>query len=284
MKFLTFDIEDWFHILDNPLTKRPEQWETFPKRVDIGLDKILELCSKHKCTGIFFCLGWVADKYPELILKIHNAGHLIGSHGYAHQLIYEQSREAFKNDILKSIDSITTITKEPIKVYRAPGFSITKDCLWAFDVLAECGIHYDFSVFPATRSHGGLKLLPYSKPYKIITREGHELIEFPINIKTFFFTPFVFSGGGYFRITPLLLLNRLFRNEKYIMTYFHPRDFDPVQPIIPGLNTIRKFKSYYGLTRTYDKLSALMEFHKFDDFNQLKLSNYEVISIESLMT
>lgn len=265
MKFLTFDIEDWFHILDNPKTKYPYQWELFPKRIDIGVDIILELCSRHKVKGVFFCLGWIAEKYPEVVLKIHKAGHIIGTHGYAHQLVYEQNKEEFRRDILKSINIIESITGEKVDAYRAPGFSITKKCLWAFDILVECGIRYDSSIFTTSRAHGGLKDIEISEPFNLITLKGSKIIELPISTQSFIGKKFAFSGGGYFRITPFLLLRRWFKNANYVMTYFHPRDFDSQQPMIPGLNFIRIFKSYYVIPEAKMKLDHLIYENTFQN-------------------
>lgn len=263
MKFLTFDIEDWFHILDNPQTKYPEQWDFFPKRIHIGLDIILDLCAKYEIKATFFCLGWIAEKYPEQIKKIQSAGHEIGTHGYAHQLVYEQTENEFRQDLEKSIALLKSITGKEICAYRAPGFSITKDCLWAFDVLAECGIKYDSSVFPASRAHGGLKEITEFKPYLLKTLKGNTLIEYPISAKTVFNTPVIFGGGGYFRLLPLPLLSKWFEQSEYVMTYFHPRDFDQNQPNIPGLNSVRKFKAYFGINRTKQKLDTIIASNLF---------------------
>ena len=263
MKFLTFDIEDWFHILDNPQTKYPKQWESFPKRIHIGLDIILDLCAKYEIKATFFCLGWIAEKYPEQIKKIQSAGHEIGTHGYAHQLVYEQTENEFRQDLEKSIALLKSITGKEICAYRAPGFSITKDCLWAFDVLAECGIKYDSSVFPASRAHGGLKEITEFKPYLLKTLKGNTLIEYPISAKTVFNTPVIFGGGGYFRLLPLPLLSKWFEQSEYVMTYFHPRDFDQNQPNIPGLNSFRKFKAYFGINKTKKKLETIIESNFF---------------------
>lgn len=274
MKFLTFDIEDWFHILDNPETKYPNQWGAFPKRVDIGLDIILDLCSKYEVKATFFCLGWIAEKYPEEIRKIQRRGHDIGTHGYAHQLVYEQTEEEFRRDLKKSILLLNAITGEEITAYRAPGFSITKDCLWAFDVLSECGIKYDSSVFPASRAHGGLKEITEFEPYKLKTLKGNTLIEYPISAKTVLNIPIIFGGGGYFRLIPSHILRRWFAQSAYVMTYFHPRDFDKNQPNIPGLTPLRKFKAYYGINSTKKKLDTIIASNSFNlSLTEAELTN-----------
>ena len=77
---------------------------------------------------------------------------------------------------------------------------------------------------------------------------------------------FVFSGGGYFRLLPEWYLKKLFKSQDYVMTYFHPRDFDAGQPMIPGLTRFRKFKSYTGLSKTFSKLDNTLPY--FYEFSQ----------------
>ena len=180
------------------------------------------------------------------------------------ELVYEQTEDEFRRDLKKSISLLKSITGEDVIAYRAPGFSITKDCLWAFDVLTECGIKYDSSVFPASRAHGGLKEISVFQPYRLVALNGNHLIEFPIATKTILRKPFVFGGGGYFRMAPHFILHKWFRESAYVMTYFHPRDFDIGQPSIPGLSYLRRFKAFYGIRKTLVKLEAVIKSENFN--------------------
>ena len=141
-------------------------------------------------------------------------------------------------------------------------FRLQKKNLWAFEVLHRLGIENDCSVFPASRAHGGIpeysSACPSSIKYGNVT-----LNSLPINTSKILGKNIVYSGGGYFRLLPLWYLRRRFSNDNYIMTYFHPRDFDPHQPMVPGLGIIRKFKSYVGLSRAYSKLESLLKEHQF---------------------
>jgi peptidoglycan-N-acetylglucosamine deacetylase len=49
------------------------------------------------------------------------------------------------------------------------------------------------------------------------------------------------------------------------MTYFHPRDFDPGQPLLKGLPLVRRFKSYYGLSGALEKVRRLLAEFPFTD-------------------
>ena len=263
MRILTFDIEDWFHVLDNLETASEAEWARFPSRLEAGLSRILDLLDRHGQNATFFVLGWIAREYPDALVEIHRRGHEIGTHSDMHGLVYKMSQEAFESDLRRSIDAIAEVTGERPVCYRAPGFSITESCTWAFDILAENGIHTDCSVFPTMRGHGGLPSFPTGTPCLVETRKGNMLKSFPISFVRLGRARVIFSGGGYFRIVPAFALQQLFKGPEYIMTYFHPRDFDPDQPMIPGLSRVRRFKSYVGLKTALAKLEALIEQHDF---------------------
>jgi polysaccharide deacetylase family protein (PEP-CTERM system associated) len=261
LRILTFDIEEWFHILDHDATRDERSWEHFEPRLEKNLDRILELLEKHQQPATFFCLGWVSRKFPHLIKKIDAAGYEIASHSDMHQLAYEQTREEFTEDLKRSIGSLSELTGKKVRIYRTPGFSVTDRNPWVFEALAEQGIEVDCSVFPASRAHGGLESYASDRPSLIETKVG-VLREFPINL---FAGKIIFSGGGYFRLLPYPILSELFERSEYIMTYFHPRDFDPEQPMIPGLSPLRRFKSYYGLSGALKKLDRLLSSMNFVD-------------------
>ena len=273
MRFITFDIEDWFHILDHPETANPSSWDKFESRIDHGVGLILDLMDKHDLKGTFFCLGWIAEKHPHIIKRIDDAGHHIGTHSYHHQLAYQQTENEYREDLSDSIKILSDLTGKTVDAYRAPGFSIKESNLWAFDVMAEEGIKYDSSVFPANRAHGGLPQFTTDQPCMVITKKGYEIIELPMNTASLLGQKFVFSGGGYFRLLPEWYLKKLCKSQEYVMTYFHPRDFDADQPMIPGLSNLRKFKSYTGIKNTSNKLSSIIEKNTFNGLKTTDLSS-----------
>jgi polysaccharide deacetylase family protein (PEP-CTERM system associated) len=267
MKILTFDIEDWFHILDNKKTQTPLEWSNFDSRIHLSMDLIYDILNKTDYSATFFVVGWMAEKYPEIIREISNRGFEIGSHTHLHQLAYNQDRKIFRNDVEKSIKTLEDCIGKEVTSFRAPGFSITRNNKWAFEVLHELGITKDSSVFPAGRSHGGLPSYNKAIP-SIIDYNGITLKEFPINTQNFFGKPFIFSGGGYFRLLPYNIIKNWTRHSDYIMTYFHPRDFDIEQPIVPGLSYSRRFKSYVGIKKCKPKLEQWLSDFDFIDLNQ----------------
>lgn len=275
LRILTFDIEDWFHILDNPDTKEVSDWSKFESRLDRNMDLIFNILEEQNQKATFFVVGWIAENHPEQIKRIVDAGHEIGSHTHYHQLIYEQSPKAFDNDLKKSIDTLEQITGRKVKSFRAPGFSLTSKTPWAFESMLNNGIEFDCSIFPASRSHGGFQEFGIAKP-ALVEYAGMSIKEFPINTIKIFGSEIIFSGGGYFRLFPYSAIKKFTNKSEYVMTYFHPRDFDADQPMVPGLNPLRKFKSYYGLSKTRVKLQKWINDFEFIDLSAAdKIINWE---------
>ena len=285
MKLLTFDIEDWFHLLDTDAVKPIEFWSQYESRVEENTEYILNVLKAKNLRGIFFILGWIAENYPRLVDRIHNDGHIIGTHSYAHGLVYEQSLTEFKSDLKRSMRIISQITQQPTIHYRAPGFSITQETPWVFDALAECGIHYDFSVFNAKRTHGGFTNGDFRSPFIINTAYG-EITEFPLSYIKIYQLKLVYSGGGYFRLLPISFINQFCRFAEYSNFYFHPRDIDPSQPRLQGLGLRRHFKSYVGLRSAKNKFENLLSSHEFTDpksIYKLNRSRMKKINCEELL-
>lgn len=264
MNILTFDIEEWFHILDNDSTRTEQEWAGYERRLEKNVNRIVELLDKRKLKATFFCLGWVAREYPWVVRNIVDQGHEIACHSDRHQLVYEQSRHEFVEDLRQSINSIEDVTGSKVISYRAPGFSIGEENTWAFEEIMANGIEVDCSVFPAKRAHGGFASYGLAKP-SWIEVEGMRLKEFPINLFSFGGHPIIFSGGGYFRLIPYRGIRWLMHRSDYVMTYFHPRDFDVSQPVIKELGLARKFKSYYGVGKAFNKLERLLTDFAFID-------------------
>ena len=262
MHILTFDIEEWFHILDNDSTKTEKEWSNYEYRLDANMDRIFELLDRQNQKATFFCLGWVAREFPHILKKIDNMGFDIATHSDKHQLVYEQSKDEFRQDLELSINSIEDSIGKKVTAYRAPGFSVMEKNKWMFEELIKQGIEVDCSIFPAQRSHGGFESYGAAQP-SILDLNGLKLKEFPINLFQFMGKNMIFSGGGYFRLLPYPIIKYMMNNSKYVMTYFHPRDFDATQPMIDELSAFRKFKSYYGLNKSFSKLEKLITDFKF---------------------
>lgn len=232
MYILTFDVEEWFHLLDNDSTRSEAEWGRYPARIYENMKRIFRILDDTDTKATFFVIGWIARAYPDLVRRIAEK-YEIGSHTMSHQLVWQQNRMAFKEDVSSSIKLLEDITGKPVRYFRAPGFSIRNSEAWAFEVIRECGV--DCSVFPAHHAHGGIPSYGKAVP-SIISHDGMIIKEFPICTKEIGGRHIIFSGGGYFRLFPYWLI-RKWAEEKseYMISYIHPRDLDAGQPMIREL-------------------------------------------------
>lgn len=282
MFILTFDLEEWFHILDIGSLEDNKRWDSFETRIYQSTYRIVETLKKNNLTATFFVLGWIAEKYPDLVRLISDLGHEIGSHSLNHILVYKTSQKVFRQDLKKSIDIIHNITNKKVRAFRAPGFSIKKDTSWAFEILAEEGIEIDSSVFPASRGHGGIKNFPIDHPFRIRVN-GRIIKEFPINVFRVGNYKIPFSGGGYFRAIPSKAIVYFSNRSDYFISYFHPREFDPDQPVIHELPLIRRFKSYYGLKKFSQKFERIIKKYDFMDlYTAERILNWDELPLMTM--
>ena len=157
---LSIDVEDWFQVSAFAPHIDRADWDRLPCRVERNVDRLLELLAGSRARATFFTLGWIAERYPQLVRRIHAAGHEVASHGYGHLRASEQSREQFRNDIRSARALLEDQAGAPVRGYRAPSFSIGRDNLWAFDELAEAGYRYSSSVYPVAHDHYGMPEAP----------------------------------------------------------------------------------------------------------------------------
>jgi len=279
MRILTIDVEEWYHILDHQSTKTHKEWSRFESRINENMDKIFEVLDQYGYKATFFCVGWIAKKYPSIIKRIKGLGYEIGSHSHMHQLVYEMNPKIFAQDLSESIMTLEDLSGSRIRYFRAPGFSITTSSSWVFDVLAQHNIDVDCSVFPASRAHGGMPSYGRAVP-SIVSVNGIKIKELPINSASFFGVPMIFSGGGYFRLLPYPIIKALTNKSTYMMTYLHPRDLDAGQPIINDLSSLRKFKSYVGLKTAEGKLRKWLSDFDFIDIGEAEnLIDWDTVPI-----
>lgn len=273
MNILTFDIEDWYNC---DFISEDFNWDKYEVRIYEGVNRILDELDIHDQKGTFFCLGWLADKHPKIIEEIDRRGHEIGCHSYQHQLSFRFDREGFRKDTLKAKNKIENTIGKEISLFRAPGFSITQNNIWALEELFDMGFEIDCSLFPAKHDYGGIPNYGKAVPKRIKLPSGNIIKEFPISIESVLGKNIVFSGGGFFRLFPYFFIKKWTRKSDYIMTYFHPRDFDPNQPVLKELPTLRRFKSYIGLSTAFKKFRKYLDDFVFIDIKTAdKLIDWE---------
>jgi len=266
----TVDVEDYYQVSAFSEQVDPKTWDDYESRVVENTHRILRMLDDHDIQATFFVLGWVADRHPRLVRDIQMSGHEIGVHSFWHRCVYDMTPDEFREDLLQSVKVVEEITGEPVKAYRAPSFSITADSLWALDVLAECGIQYDSSIFPVYHDTYGI---PSAErfPHRI-EREAGTLWEFPPSVYPLWKFNLPVSGGGYFRLYPsrmsLQWLQRINNTEQQpFLFYIHPWELDPDQPRLPG-SLKSRFRHYQNLRSTAPKLERLLSTFQFGTLSQ----------------
>jgi polysaccharide deacetylase family protein (PEP-CTERM system associated) len=265
-QLFTVDVEESFHASAiEPFVPRA-QWSHCPSRVERGVDHLLQLMDQHGARGTFFTLGVVAERTPEVVRRIADAGHEIASHGWSHRRVTALSTEEFRSEIARSRDLLSGITGKPVVGFRAPNFSITPTCDWAFDVLIEEGYQYDSSVFPSRRTGRG-----FANKVQRIRRAAGELVEVPMTSAAFGALQIPAGGGAWFRLLPYHLSRRALkqaaaRGEPGVF-YIHPWEMDAEQPRLP-LNARTRVRHYGGLAQVRTRLNRLLSEFSFVSIEQ----------------
>lgn len=264
---LTVDVEDYFQVEAFAGYVHRESWDQWPCRVVENTERVLDLLERHQAKATFFFLGWVAARFPKLLRQVHARGHELACHGYWHRTIYSLTPEGFRKDTRLAKHVIEDAGGTTVIGYRAPSWSITRECVWALDILAEEGFVYDSSVYPA---YHDLYDLPGARrfPYIHACRNGLKLREYPPATLRFLGTNFPVASGGYLRICPAVYTEMAFRvyEKKYgerVIVHLHPWELDPEQPKISAklLSGLRHYMNLGGMSA---KLSALLGRHKFE--------------------
>ena len=199
---LSIDVEEHFQVHAFSQWIRPEDWAGHTSRVAGNTKRLLALLGRYDVRATFFVVGWVAERHPELIQQIADMGHEIGSHSYWHKLVYEQTPNEFAEDLDRSLEAIThAVPNVTIAGYRAPSFSITKETLWAQDILLDHGLKYDSSIFPVSMHHR----YGIGDASRFAHRLSSGLWEFPMSTVSLAKRNLPVAGGGYFRLYPLWL-------------------------------------------------------------------------------
>ena len=268
---LTIDVEDYFQVSAFAPYIRRDEWDQRECRVERNVQRILELLAHKGISATFFTLGWVAERYPQLVRDIVAGGHELASHGYGHERASDLSRTAFTQDVTRAKQLLEDLGGAPVLGYRAPSFSIGTGNLWAFDVLAAAGYQYSSSVYPIKHDHYGMPDSP-----RFAYRLSNGLLEVPVTTLRLMNRNLPSSGGGYFRLLPYALsrwmLRRVNREDgEAAVFYFHPWEIDPGQPRVAGIDARTRFRHYVNIARTEGRLQSLMDDFRWGRMDQIFL-------------
>lgn len=272
---MTIDVEDYFQVSAFARHIPREHWDHLPCRVERNVERILALLEQHRTKATFFTLGWVAERYPQLIRRIVEEGHELASHGYAHLRASDQTPAEFGEDVGKAKRILEDTSGVEIKGYRAPSFSISETNMWAMDVLASTGYRYSSSVYPIRHDHYGM---PDAPRFAFRPRGQAGLLELPATTVQILGRNIPAAGGGYFRLMPYpissWLIRRVHRGDKApCIFYFHPWEIDPAQPRQSGVGLKTRFRHYVNLKHMEHKLDALLRDFKWDRMDRVFLEN-----------
>jgi polysaccharide deacetylase family protein (PEP-CTERM system associated) len=257
---LTFDVEDWFHSENVRAKCPPESWDGLDQRVEIGMRVIMDMLARDQIRGTFFILGWIAERYPQLVKEIAAAGHEVASHGYGHIMPVKQSLIEVRDDLVRAKEILENMTGKAVHGYRAPCFGIDDARL---QLVFQTGHSYDssFNPFGAHDRYGKLADFEGSpRPGLLKVRGGG--LELPMPIVKVAGLTLPISGGGWFRLYPGAMFRQLAHSwaqeHGFFILYLHPWEFDPAQPRMPIRRSFA-FRNYVNLHRTGDRLERLIQ-------------------------
>jgi polysaccharide deacetylase family protein (PEP-CTERM system associated) len=267
---LTIDLEDWFQVSNLEHIIPYDRWaECLPRLVDNTL-RLLDILASADVKATFFVLGWNASRFPPLVQEIRAAGHEIGSHGFAHRCVFDQTPESFTADLDLATDAIGAACGQRPECYRAPSFSVTPRSVWALDAIRSRGFTVDSSVFPIFHERYGFMSAP-RLPRRVRLNGHADLLEAPPSTIRLWGRNYPFAGGAYFRILPQrvveLLCGILNRRGEPVIFYLHPWELDPDIPRF-RLSPFRRYRSYVHLDQTADRLARLLRRFKFGPLSQ----------------
>jgi polysaccharide deacetylase family protein (PEP-CTERM system associated) len=276
---MSVDVEDYFHVSVFDGIVPRTQWAQMESRVCANTTRLLDLFAEFNVRSTFFVLGWVAERYPELVKTIADRGHEIASHGYAHRLIYDQTPAAFREDVRKAKRLLEDASGCAVLGYRAPSYSITPRSLWALDILIEEGYGYDSSIFPIRHDRYGIPVSPRD-PFPI-ERDGGTLMEVPGSTVRVGPLNLPIAGGGYFRLLPyqwtrwgIARLNTV--EQQAAVFYIHPWEIDPEQPRLHA-GWLGRLRHYRNLDQTEARLRALLTDFRFSTVGSLLRAGAQVM-------
>lgn len=273
MNLLTLDIEEWY--LEKILHGggRVFRYQQF----DDTFARVLDELDDCGIKATFFCVGKLATDFPLVVREIARRGHEVGCHSNEHTWLNKMTEEELRKDTKEAVNSLQDVSGQKVTSFRAPAFSITPQNKWAVNVLVDCGIESDASIFPTGRDYGGYKGFPQDTPC-IISHNGAKLKEYPICLTTVLGKTMAYSGGGFFRLLPYRLVSKTMKGRDYNICYFHLNDLINQRIAFmsktsyedyfkePGTlknRLVRYAKSNVGNGDAYGKLTKLLREHDF---------------------
>lgn len=272
---ISIDVEDYFQVSAFEHHIPRQDWPTLECRVEANMERILELLNIRGIKATFFVLGWIAERYPQIVRSIVAGGHELASHGYQHQRVFNLTPDEFRQDISRTKGLLEDLGSVSVIGYRAPSYSIGEQNLWAHEVLDSVGYQYSSSIYPIAHDHYGM---PSASRFIYSPIETSTFLEIPITTTDLMGKRWPAGGGGYFRLFPYAIsqwmVQRVNEHDKMpCIFYFHPWEIDPGQPRQKGISLKTRFRHYVNLNRMESKLKRLADDFKWDRVDKVFLPN-----------
>ena len=270
---MSVDVEDYFHVSAFEGVIPRDHWSSLPCRVEHNTHHVLDLFDAHNVSATFFVLGWVGERFPDLIKQIVARGHELASHGYQHVRATEQTPTEFGADVRRTKALLEDLGGVEVQGYRAASYSIGERNLWALEELAAAGHRYSSSVYPIRHDRYGMPSAPRF-PFR---PNGSEFLEIPVSTIRLGDRNYPCGGGGYFRLFPYAVskwaistVNRV--DGKPCVFYFHPWEIDPGQPRQRHIGLSARVRHYLNLERTEGRLKRLLGEFRWDRMDRVFLA------------
>jgi polysaccharide deacetylase family protein (PEP-CTERM system associated) len=272
---MSIDVEDYFQVSAFAPHIRREDWDSLPCRIERNVDLILGLLDEADARATFFTLGWIAERYPQVVRRIVDNGHELASHGYGHQRANELTPAQFRDDIGRAKRILEDIGGVAVRGYRAPSFSISRRNWWAVEELEQAGYAYSSSIYPVRHDHYGMPDAPRF-PHRPNGAGG--ILELPPTTLPLWGRNLPAAGGGWFRLLPYgvsrWMLRRVNTQEQApCMFYFHPWEVDAEQPRQRGISAKTRFRHYVNLQRMPGRLRRLLDDFEWDRVDRVFLAD-----------
>ncbi|MEO6711580.1 MAG: XrtA system polysaccharide deacetylase [Planctomycetota bacterium] len=267
---ISFDVEEFFQVANLRGHFARDDWDSVPSRLSIGMDRILAALERRGAHATFFFLGWIAERHPQYVQRVLEAGHEVASHGYEHLFLWDMNRAELVEDLARTERALVAAGAPRPIGFRASTFTLTRKTWWAFDVLVERGYRYDSSVHPVRHPVYGVP--DFEPGISRVDAAGGSVVEFPVSTWPFLGRNLPVGGGGYFRLLPGRITRAAVRSLESrgqpASLYLHPWEFDPDQPRCPA-PALKRWRHYLNLDRTLPRLEELLASFRFGSLREV---------------
>jgi polysaccharide deacetylase family protein (PEP-CTERM system associated) len=267
---ISFDVEEFFQVANLRDFFPMQEWDQVASRLDVGMEHILGALAAADARATFFFLGWVAERRPDWVRRVHEAGHEVASHGHDHRFLGDVGPGGFDEHLALTEQAIESAGVPRPVGFRASTFTLTRDTWWAMEGLARRGYLYDSSVHPVRHPTYGIP--DFEPGISRVSTPAGEVIEFPVATYPLLGRNWPVGGGGYFRLLPgavhRTLIARLERMGRPTALYLHPWEFDPQQPRLPA-PLFKRFRHYLNLDRSLPRLERLLARFEFGTMREV---------------